>query len=88
MGDDFEYAFTARDPSAADYFGAGARPDKRQFDLPGFVLREAEKAGLGDANWVGRDTRAEADLFFSYRRATIQGEADYGRLLSVIALDG
>ncbi len=88
VGDDFEAAFIAHDPSARTYFTAGAAPHKRQFNLPGFVLRATEKAGLANAQWVARDTRAESDLFFSYRRATIQGEADYGRLLSVIALNG
>ena len=35
----------------------------------------------------GRDTCAEADLFFSNRRAFKQGEPDYGRLLSAIVLE-
>jgi len=39
-----------------------------------------------DAEWIGRDTCAEADLFFSNRRAVLRGEPDYGRLLSAIIL--
>ena len=61
-------------------------PDKRLFDLPGFVLWRLEQAGVGDAEWIGRDTCAEETLFFSNRRAFKRGEADYGRLLSAIVL--
>ena len=37
---------------------------------------------------AGRDTRAEESWFFSYRRATLRGEGDYGRQISAIALEG
>ncbi|MBS0284980.1 MAG: polyphenol oxidase, partial [Proteobacteria bacterium] len=30
---------------------------------------------------------ADADRFFSYRRATHRGEPDYGRQISIIGLD-
>ena len=35
---------------------------------------------------LGLDTYAEADRFYSYRRATHLGEADYGRQASLIGL--
>ena len=38
--------------------------------------------GVETCEWVGRDTCAEPDLFFSNRRAFKLGEPDYGRLLS------
>jgi copper oxidase (laccase) domain-containing protein len=34
------------------------------------------------------DTYADPDRFFSFRRATHHGEADYGRQLSLIGLPG
>jgi len=34
------------------------------------------------------DTCADAETFFSYRRATLEGKKDYGRGLSAVALDG
>jgi hypothetical protein len=34
------------------------------------------------------DTRAEEALFFSNHRAVLNGEGDYGRLLSAICLEG
>ena len=35
---------------------------------------------------LGLDTCADEDRWFSYRRATLRGEPDYGRQLSAIAL--
>ena len=60
--------------------------DRKMFDLPGYVLDRLTRAGVGACEWVGHDTCAEADLFFSNRRAYHRGEADYGRLLSAIVL--
>jgi copper oxidase (laccase) domain-containing protein len=56
------------------------------FDLPVFVLSRLTDAGVTRAAWTGHDTCAEADQFFSNRRAFKQGEPDYGRLLSAISL--
>jgi copper oxidase (laccase) domain-containing protein len=58
------------------------------FDLPGYVVSRLQSLGLAAAEYTKHDTCAEADLFFSYRRTTLAGEKDYGRGLSVIALDG
>jgi len=86
VGLEFLERFAAHDPGSARFFRPGAAADKRLFDLPGFVLWRLEQAGVRDAEWVGRDTCAEEDLFFSNRRAFQRGEADYGRLLSAISL--
>jgi len=88
VGLDFLQRFENTSPDAGRFFAAGADPEKRQFDLPGFVLSQLRAAGVTRCEWVGHDTRAEADSFFSNRRAVIRGEGDYGRLLSAIALDG
>jgi polyphenol oxidase len=56
------------------------------FDLPAFVLGRLNAAGVETCEWVGRDTCAERDHFFSNRRAFKLGEPDYGRLLSAIML--
>jgi copper oxidase (laccase) domain-containing protein len=47
------------------------------------LLREA---GIREAEWIGACTFSEPDRFFSYRRATRNGEPDYGRLISAIVL--
>jgi YfiH family protein len=87
VGLEFLEAFVGDDPGAERFFAAGARPEKRMFDLPAYVLSRLAAAGVGQAEWIGRDTLAEADWFFSNRRAVHRGESDYGRLLSAISLD-
>ena len=84
VGLEFEAGFTAADGRNARFFRPGARPDKRLFDLPGFVLARLAAAGVLRAEWIGRDTFAEADLFFSNRRAAHRRERECGRLLSAI----
>jgi YfiH family protein len=86
VGADYEARFAAEAPGSERHFTPGRVPDKRQFDLPGFVLMRLQQAGITRAEWIGRDTCAEEDLFFSNRRGYLRGEPDYGRLLSAIAL--
>jgi YfiH family protein len=88
VGLEFLERFTAADPAHAGFFAPGVSPDKRMFDLPGFVLSRLRAAGVATCEWVGRDTCAEGDVFFSNRRAFHRGEPDYGRLLSAIMLEG
>jgi hypothetical protein len=87
VGPEFLAAFTGRDPSHARFFAAGAREDRRRFDLPGFVLARLAAAGVRQAEWIGVDTLRDAARCFSNRRAFLNGEADYGRLLSAIMLE-
>lgn len=87
VGLEYVQRFTDVDPAYGQFFGPGAAPDKRQFDLPAFVLARLEAAGIAACEGIGRDTCAEPELFFSNRRAFKQGEPDYGRLLSAIVLE-
>ncbi len=43
--------------------------------------------GLGAVGVLERDTCAEEEHFFSYRRATLRQEPDYGRELSAIVIE-
>ena len=43
-------------------------------------------AGVGQADWTRHCTYSDPERFYSYRRTTHAGEADYGRLISVIRL--
>lgn len=88
VGLEFLERFVAADPSFERFFARGAADDKRMFDLPGFVLSRLRSAGVARCEWIGRDTCAEPELFYSNRRAFLQGEPDYGRLLSAIMLEG
>jgi hypothetical protein len=87
VGVEFLERFTHFDRSYGRFFTAAAAPDKRMFDLPGFVLARLDAAGVAEAEWIGRDTCSESDRFFSNRRAFRLGEPDYGRQLSAIVLE-
>ncbi len=87
VGLDFAEQFDAVDQSSSRFFSSGAAPDKRLFDLPEFVLWRLAQAGVTRAEWLGHDTMAAEDLFFSNRRAFKRGEPDYGRQLSAIMLE-
>jgi copper oxidase (laccase) domain-containing protein len=43
-------------------------------------------AGIGEVEALNLDTYAGEDRFYSFRRATHRGEADYGRQVSLIGL--
>lgn len=88
VGLEFLERFAAVDPAYEGFFRPAASADKRMFDLPAFVLARLAAAGVEACEWVGRDTCAEPELFFSNRRAFKAGEPDYGRLLSAIVLEG
>lgn len=81
---DFIYAFLDDDRDNARFFTKG-RGDRLLFDLPGFGLNRLRRAGVS-AEWTGHCTYQDPSRFFSFRRTTHQGEADYGRLMSVIRL--
>lgn len=86
VGMEFLDRFEAASPGSARFFATAEAADKRLFDLPAFVLSRIAEAGVGQSEWIGRDTCAEPDWFFSNRRAYRQGEPDYGRLVSCIQL--
>lgn len=83
---DFHDRFDHHDPGSGRFFAPGASADKRLFDLPGYVLWRLEQAGVADAAWTGDDTRTDAARFYSNRRAYLNGEPDFGRLMSAISL--
>lgn len=84
VGPEFRARFAAA--GGARFFRQGDG-DRSLFDLPGYVLDRLGRAGVTDAEWIGRDTCAEEALFFSNRRGFKRGEPDYGRLLSAIVLE-
>ena len=88
VGAEFNDAFVAAEPANADFFVSAPRAGHFLFDLPGYLLGRLKRLGLAAAEHTGHDTAAEEDLFFSYRRACLRGERDYGRGLAAIALTG
>ena len=85
VGPEFLNSFTADDPSNSRFFASG-KGDRLLFDLPSFGLHRLQRAGVGHVEWTGACTYADPSRFYSYRRTTHAGEADYGRLISVIRL--
>ena len=85
IGPDFFETFTDDDPQTRRFFVNG-QGQKMLFDLPGYGLWRLREAGVGQAEWCGHCTYSAPEKFFSYRRTTHLGEADYGRLISVIML--
>jgi YfiH family protein len=87
VGAELRQKFADADERNLMFFNIGPRPDHYLFDLPGFIISRLERAGV-TAQSAGLCTYAEEARFFSYRRTTHRGEADYGRLLSAIVLEG
>ena len=86
VGPECPAPFLARAPGDADLFRPASRAGHFWFDLSGYAARRLRAQGLGAVAATGHDTFADAERFFSYRRATVRGEADYGRCVSAIAL--
>lgn len=85
VGPDFRRTFLDQDPASEAFFHATDRY-ALAFDLPAYALERLRRAGVTQADWIGADTYADPALFFSNRRALHEGEGDFGRLLSAIAL--
>lgn len=85
VGPEFRDAFLAAHPASEDLFIPG-KGDRLHFDLPGFCQRQLTGAGLGSIENLGLDTCALDEIYFSNRRRSLRGEADYGRNASVIVI--
>jgi YfiH family protein len=86
VGHDLKDRFTAADPANTRFFRPAARADHFMFDLAGYVVARLAAAGVGTIADVDACTYADPDRFYSYRRMTHRGEADYGRHVNAIVL--
>lgn len=84
VGVEFFENFITEDPENARFFAGGAG-DKLHFDLPSYGLSCLRAAGV-TAEWTRHCTYSDMDRFYSYRRATHLGEADYGRMIASIRI--
>jgi YfiH family protein len=87
VDDDFRARFLHADRDNERFFVAGPA-GKPHFDLEAYVMHRLIAAGIGEVEALNLDTYADNDRFYSFRRATHRGEADYGRQLSAIAIPG
>lgn len=86
VGEDFVARFLAVDKTYARFFAPADRPHHALFDLPGFIRRRLEEAGIEQIEDLMLDTYTDEARFYSFRRSTHRKEADYGRLIAAIAL--
>ena len=85
VDDGFRIRLVEADGANARFFTTGVS-GKPHFDLPSYVVHRLLAAGIEQVEALHLDTYADPGRFYSYRRATHRGEADYGRQLSAIAL--
>ena len=69
------------------YFIPSKNEHHAMFDLPTYIVDRLNADGV-KASWTGDCTYADEEQFFSYRRKTHRDEADYGRQISVIKVNG
>ena len=81
----FRTRFVETDIVSSRFFAEGPW-GKPHFDLGGYVAHRLNLAGIAAVESLNLDTYAEPERFYSYRRATHLGEADYGRQASLIGL--
>ena len=86
VGPEFPAPFLAEDSGNARFFRPAQRAGHHMFDLEAYVAAQLSALNLGAISIAHRDTCAEADTFFSYRRSVLEKEPDYGRHVSAIAL--
>lgn len=85
VDDAFARRFEADDPANERFFTPG-RDGHHQFDLEAYVAARLAAAGICRVEAMGLDTYADAERFYSYRRATHRGEPGYGRQISIIGV--
>jgi copper oxidase (laccase) domain-containing protein len=86
VGPEFLAQFGRKDEGNSRFFRPSAREGYSMFDLPGYIGARLAICGIGEYADLSLCTYSDEERFFSYRRATHRGEADYGRLISAIAL--
>ena len=82
---DLRDAVLAHNGADSRFFATG-RPERWQFDLPGYCAARLRAAGIAAVERAEADTAAAPDLFFSHRRRTLSGGGPIGHQISVVAL--
>jgi len=81
----FRDRFIEDEPDNRRFFVEGP-VGKPHFNLEDYVVHRLIAAGIGEVEALNLDTYADSDRFYSFRRTTHRGEADYGRQVSLIGL--
>jgi YfiH family protein len=86
VGAEFKARFIGEDAAFAIFFHPAERAGHFMFDLPGFIGFRLQRAGIGRFEDLARDTYADPQRFYSFRRSTHCKDPDYGRLVAAITL--
>jgi len=87
VGAEFIERFLDADADNAAYFMPAGRDGHAMFDLASYIRMRLENAGVLMIDDLGVDTYSD-ERFYSYRRSVHRKEADYGRHVHAIALEG
>ena len=88
VGWDFRDRFLGLGLRNRRFFLPSDKEGHYRFDLPGYVTYRLTMAGAGSVEMSGICTYPPENRYFSFRRTTHAGEADYGRQISAIVLTG
>ncbi|MGL4322528.1 MAG: peptidoglycan editing factor PgeF [Beijerinckiaceae bacterium] len=86
VGPEFVARFCDGSADNAAYFTPSDKSGHAYFDLPAYIMMRLTQAQVANPVNLALDTYADEQRFYSYRRTTHRKEADYGRLISAIAL--
>ncbi len=87
VGNEFVERFVQREAENTAFFLPSPREGHAMFDLAGFIRKRLEEASVLVIDDLGVDTYSD-ERFFSYRRSVHRAEADYGRHVHAIVLEG
>ncbi len=87
VGPEFHRDFIDEDKANEGFFVTSSKDNHYLFDLTGYVEKRLAKLNLASVEGLGMDTCADPERFYSYRRCTLNGGKDFGRLLSAIVLE-
>ena len=85
VDDSFKARFMVADRETEMFFAAG-KAGHALFDLEGYVAYRLQTVGINFIDRRSEDTLSQPARFYSFRRATLAKESDYGRQISIIAL--
>jgi polyphenol oxidase len=86
VGPEFPKPFLEQSSAHGAFFTPSPKAGHFMFDLPAYLRMRLKALDLKAVHDLGLCTYGDEARFYSYRRATHRGEADYGRLISAIAL--
>lgn len=86
VGEEFHENFLQDTVTNAAFFIPSQKLGHFMFDMPGFVTEKLLQAGISTITNLHRDTCAEEEYFFSYRRCCLRGEPYRKSGLSAISI--